>query len=294
MSNGGIIGPDNIPTLDLASGVWTINEVADAVREQIWPGLVPAVVTNADLWLDATDATTITESGGAVSQWDNKGSLGNFTQSTGALQPTTGVSTLNGLNILDFAGDFLNSADTAATYKFLHDGTDHIIAAVWKAGTVSDPNNFYAVMGTNGNNSNNIGAFHSFDDRASQSRNDRAFTIITRGVASTFAVFNLSANGFFTPNTFVVYTSFNDPDNATAADRSEIYLNTGSALKSNISTDGASASNPTHVLQIGAGGNDQAPLTGSIAEIVVVSGADATEGNRVIIRDYLNAKWGVY
>jgi len=25
-----------------------------------------------------------------------------------------------------------------------------------------------------------------------------------------------------------------------------------------------------------------------------VSGADATESNRIVIRDYLNAKWGVY
>ena len=47
----------------------------------------PAQITTL-LWLDASDATTITESGGAVSQWDSKGSQTvSLTQATASLQP---------------------------------------------------------------------------------------------------------------------------------------------------------------------------------------------------------------
>lgn len=61
------------------------------------------------LWLDASDESTITESAGAVSQWDDKSGNGNnATQGTGSLQPITGTRTQNGENVIDFAGDQMN------------------------------------------------------------------------------------------------------------------------------------------------------------------------------------------
>lgn len=53
-------------------------------------------------WLDASDLATITSSGGAVSQWTDKIASAAFTQATGANKPSTGASTLNGLNVLSF------------------------------------------------------------------------------------------------------------------------------------------------------------------------------------------------
>jgi len=70
------------------------------------------------LWLDASDTSTITESGGAVSQWDDKSGNGNdVTQGTAANQPTSGTRTLNGLNVLDFDGttDFLTVSGFTAS-----------------------------------------------------------------------------------------------------------------------------------------------------------------------------------
>ena len=81
-------------------------------------GLVqPAAFSPLDLspvlWLDASDTSTITEVGGAVSQWDDKSGNGNdVVQATAALQPTTGTRTLNGLNVLDFTSDALANALT--------------------------------------------------------------------------------------------------------------------------------------------------------------------------------------
>jgi hypothetical protein len=88
-----------------------------------------------DLWLDAADTATITESSGAVSQWNDKSGNGrNFTQSTGAAQPTTGTRTQNGLNVLDFDGsaDFMVGGDIL---DLLSGGVT--VVGVVKADTVS-------------------------------------------------------------------------------------------------------------------------------------------------------------
>lgn len=62
-------------------------------------------------WYDASDAATITESSGAVSQWDDKSGNGyHLTQSDGSFKPTTGARSQNGLNVLDFASDKLENA----------------------------------------------------------------------------------------------------------------------------------------------------------------------------------------
>lgn len=56
-------------------------------------------------WWDASDLATITESGGSVSQWDDKSGNGHhLVQETGSAQPTTGARTQNGRNVLDFDG----------------------------------------------------------------------------------------------------------------------------------------------------------------------------------------------
>jgi hypothetical protein len=293
VSNGGIIGPPNVPTQDLASGVWTLGEQYLARVADIWPLWVPDVVRNDSvLWLDAADLSTITESGGSVSQWDNKGSLGNFTQATAALQPTTGASTLNGLNVLDFAGDILVSANSASVWKFLHDGTNHIIAAVWKPGTTTDDATNYALISSidGGAGSSDVGLQFAYTGAVAT---NSATHFVARGVSGSFVINNNSGSGFLPSGNFTVMTVDADPDNATAADRSEMFANAGTAVKNNTAANAVSTANPSETLRIGAS-LTTLPLTGSIAELVIVSGADATEGNRVIIRDYLNAKWGVY
>lgn len=64
----------------------------------------PAEITTA-AWYDASDAGTITEAGGSVSQWDDKSGNGhNVARGTGAAQPTTGVRTIGGLNAIDYDG----------------------------------------------------------------------------------------------------------------------------------------------------------------------------------------------
>jgi hypothetical protein len=57
-------------------------------------------------WFDAADPDTIVEAGGFVSQWDDKsGEANHATDFVGVGQPVTGLSSINGLNALQFYND---------------------------------------------------------------------------------------------------------------------------------------------------------------------------------------------
>lgn len=67
------------------------------------PWTSPSQLSGLVAWYDASDAATIHSTAGAVSQWDDKSGNGfHVVQATGSKQPTTGATTLNGLNIIDF------------------------------------------------------------------------------------------------------------------------------------------------------------------------------------------------
>ena len=89
----------------------TLGIVASGVQ-----GFSPLELSPA-LWLDASDATTITSSGSPakVSQWNDKSGNGyNFTQATGAAQPTLTTNAINGVSALSFDGsDTLTSSSAA-------------------------------------------------------------------------------------------------------------------------------------------------------------------------------------
>lgn len=65
-------------------------------------GDVAPAITGYDLWFSAADLDTITAASNLVSAWANKGSAGgSAVQATGSLQPSSGLSTINGRNVID-------------------------------------------------------------------------------------------------------------------------------------------------------------------------------------------------
>jgi hypothetical protein len=64
----------------------------------------PADIPNIVLWLDADDTGTITDTAGAVSQWNDKSGNANHVTATSTQEPITGSSTIGGLNVLLFDG----------------------------------------------------------------------------------------------------------------------------------------------------------------------------------------------
>jgi len=88
-------------------------------------GWSPDQITT-ELWLDAADATTITQSGGLVSEWrDKSGNDSHAAQGSSSNQPTTGSVALNGLNTIDFDGSSDDMDIAALTF-----GGEHTIYAV--------------------------------------------------------------------------------------------------------------------------------------------------------------------
>jgi hypothetical protein len=65
---------------------------------------LPTAYSNAKLWLDASDSDTLPASG-LVENWLDKTSFAsNASQSTSSRRPTTGATTFNGRNVVDFDG----------------------------------------------------------------------------------------------------------------------------------------------------------------------------------------------
>ena len=302
----GLTTPPTTTTINLAGGATSANQTISDITELVitiyaqtedsaitefrvrFEFLIDPADFNPQLWLDASDASTITESSGSVSQWNNKGSLGNFTQGTGASQPTTGVTTLNGLNVLDFASDFLTAANSAE-WKILHDGTIHEIFIVAKMGTTVNPGLLFGVIGNDQFGSNILGMGIGFNDDSA----DNTIFYRNRRPSPTDNPAGLDANEYVVGNQFNILSLFGDPSNATAANRAELRRNGGNLVNNNTATEAVSTSNPTNALQIGAAGGNSFSMTGSIAEIIIITGANATPTNRTSIINYLGNKWGI-
>ena len=122
----------------------TFAATAAASTETVAALWTPSEVTTY-LWLDADDSSTITESGGSVSQWDDKsGNDYHAVQGTGSLQPTTGATTLNSKNVLDFApaDDATDGRKLGKTTPDPGDFRDVYLVAKW----TSVPNPAYVML----------------------------------------------------------------------------------------------------------------------------------------------------
>lgn len=265
------------------------------VPANLW---TPAEITTA-LWLDAADAGTITDAGGgAVSAFNDKsGNARHFTQATAGLRPTTGVETLDGKNVLQFAGDCLTNT-SSSEWTFLHDGTEYTIFSVVKFGAVANPNVAYGLFGNSRFSTNTVrGITLVWDDRSGVSRNEQIIFFAGNGNGGSetdrepLALY--SGNGYIPPNDFVVFEAFSDMDNGTAADRGQLDFNAQNVIANNTRTATPSASAPTNSdVQLGALGNNGFPLTGAIAEHLIVPGPITTD-LRQILQGYLAWKWGL-
>ncbi len=91
-------------TITVANSPPTVNAGADqaiTTNTGLW---TPAALAPL-AWYDAADSATITAASGKVAQWSDKTGKGNnLIQATSAAQPTTGTSTINGVNAIAFDG----------------------------------------------------------------------------------------------------------------------------------------------------------------------------------------------
>jgi hypothetical protein len=241
-------------------------------------------VAGYKVWLDASDTATITQSGGAVSQWTDKSANAyTFTQATAANKPSTGVDTQNGKNVLTYGqNDSLLSTAAASTWTFLHTTVSTVFIAFKHTVGAS----YAYIMSDDGGSSANIG-YVILNEPTS---NLNVFA--ERGSSGTYAFVNKT--GASTLGTAFTYiTAISDPTNATAANRSDVRLKQGSAIKNNVQTSAVNSSSPTTSLRIGdytTGGNES--VQGTMGEILIYESI-LSAGDILANQQYLANKWGV-
>jgi len=266
-----------------------VNPVDEAIHQnQLW---TPAVLLPY-AWWDAADYGTISVSTG-VSEWRDKSGNGKtLSQATTANQPTLTQNALNGLPVITFDGtnDVLSVA-TASDWTFLHNSTGSTLIAVVKAGTTSNPNAIYSLIGNNGGSSANTGYAVWFDDRSVVPANDRLACFITNGTAGAASVLNYNDN-VFSFNAPHVVSFVSDPSNATASSRQFAYIDSGFAVNSNTLTNAVSTSSPTYDLQLGSNGASSLFYSGYMAEICIFNRI-LSNADRLRIEGYMAWKWGL-
>lgn len=134
----------------MVKGVFSVGKFKGNSGQLIVSGFDPTDIANLSLWLDASDASTITTETG-VSQWDDKetSAANNATQGTGSLQPATGGS-LNSLNVINWDGtdDLMNVASFTSILSRLNAFTVFILfkadtaAGTLLASTIDGSNRF--------------------------------------------------------------------------------------------------------------------------------------------------------
>ena len=241
----------------------------------------PLSLPNLKAWYDADDAATIT-GGIIVSQWNDKSGNGfNLSQSTLTKRPSSGTRTLNGKNVIDFDGtnDVLE-ASTASDWTFMNNSGGSTAFFVYMYDSNSTANAWCTTDGVSGAD---IG-YDLYDNSDLAHR-------VNRGVGGAQAISNDTLQNPSTGNHYLYVLS--DPNNGTAANRSQIYVDGTLQNKNNTFTNAPSSSTPTTPLDIGGRrADDVYSFDGAFAEIIIVSGI-MSAGDITKTKAYISAKWGV-
>jgi len=248
-------------------------------------GAPTSPVAGYTAWFDAADTATITVSGSAVSQWNDKSANAyNLTQGTAANRPLSGTRTINSKNVIDFDGtnDFL-IASTASNWTFLNNSTGSSSFIVLFSDTTS---NTGFIASTAGGSSGNIGLDWI------RNGSDDLVRVFVRNSGLGGAVGSLD-QGLLTDNTAVYYTMLLTPNNGTTADRAISRVNGGAEIKNNSVSNSPNNGTPTQALVLGAADNaGSAAFDGTIGEVIFYNSVlSATD--RALNESYLKNKWGL-
>lgn len=205
--------------------------------------------------------TFVGANSGFVKTWyDQSGNGYDATNTTTTAQPTIiasgAVVRENGKPALSFdGGDFLTTSGTNSAWKALWDGSNSAVMAVVKISATGVRAIIASARGTStlvGYDlfSNTTERVLSFTPNAAQTDNS-----------------NMTNNNVIVGQSLIV--DILDADNATAADRTKIYVDGGSAISNNTGTGTVSTSDATHSFQIGAHGNGAYFWNGTMQEVVV-------------------------
>lgn len=261
--------------------------------------LIPGIVASAKLsafnpsqiaglmaWYDASDTSSISLSGSDVTQWnDLSGNNYNLTQGTAAYRPQSGTRTINSLNVLDYqdTNDSL-AASTQNEWTFMHDATGCTIFYVANWDTYPGAGDGWFLVTRNAAGGPGFGG---------QFRAETPSRLRHRIQNTTATIVDGSSTSTYTTGTTTLWTILSDPNNATAADRSDIRKDAGASEKNNTTSGAITTNDPASPLRIGdvqAGNGDG--VNGMVAEVIIYSGL-LSSGDITLVQNYLIDKWGI-
>jgi hypothetical protein len=246
-------------------------------------GFPTSPVAGYKAWYDAADTATISLSGSAVTQWNDKSANAyNLTQGTSARRPQSGVNTMNSKNVITFDGNDVLLAATASNWTFMNNSTGATVFCVALFNDSVDPQ---YIMSTGGASGVNVGFLMDRTDT------DELDVRVIRGVAGNNT--STLTSGALTDATAKYWSVVMDNANATASARLRFRLNGGSELTGNVLTNAASSSNPLQPLYVGSYDTSGSYGTqGRIAEILIYSGI-LSDTDIALNNLYLANKWGI-
>jgi len=234
---------------------------------QLW---TPAQIST-DLWLDASDTSTIILNGNTVSQWNDKSGNGrNVSQSTIANQPIYNSTGFNGLPTLE---------STTATARWL--------ATNGNQSGFSGGNSLWAFVVTSMNSDTaNYARLISYDQVGIQDFNQTNLTPLILRDGLTIGTYRLSSMlGAVTvsTNTPLLYATIYDGINGTG------WLN--GVIGTSVSSTGNFTSSPRiTILSYGADPGSGFYWRGNVSE-VIIGDTSLSTSDRQIIEGYLAWKW---
>ncbi len=192
------------------------------------------------------------------------------------------INTQNGKNSINWVvspSAFLKGS-TAANWAFLNNSSGF---SIYIALNIIGGN---SLMGTNTVGTSGVVGYFLDRPNANDCR-----SVITNG--SSIVSNNGSTGDIVPENSLILLSDLGDPSNATAANRDEIYINGGSAIKNNVANAAPSASSPANPLQLGGYGDGvSGSFNGYISELIFYPIKQTT--NNTAIKNNINAFYTIY
>ena len=269
----------------------------------------PAEITTA-LWIDFSDSATLfdaTTGGSSVADGvgiaraeDKSGNARHFVEVTAGNRPTWRAARQNGIGAAEFDGGDRLSHASLSEFNFMHRNQTTSFVVV-KSGVTASPVAAYGWFGSNGFSSNNRGVYAAYDNRNVLTGMVNSFNSLVSnggGVVSASTVSELGTSvqtefrSILQANVYQFHSIVLDPQNATAASRMKIAVNGGGLVGNSQRIGASSLSNAAFNMQIGAVGNNLAPLVGDFCELIFCYGALASD-QIALMQGYLAWKWGI-
>jgi hypothetical protein len=243
-----------------------------------WSNFTPASVTGLQLWLDASDASSLydaTSGGslvaadGAVARWQDKsGNARHATQATSGSRPLCRTAVKNGMAALEFNGTS-NYLDISSTLSF----SEYTVFVVAKRSTVSGSAGILSSDNGAGTRSSQCCRVSGANIESISFSSTTGGTVVTATSSAT-----VSANEWFTAAVTQSSTTLS------------IYKN-GTSVASVSATHHSTAVSPT-VGRLLKNLSDSFMWDGNIAEIIFYSNA-LSDTSRAAVSSYLIQKWGI-